>query len=198
MEGFEAFEKKLKKIPSLLVKNARTEINNSMRDFQIEMQNRMRAGDGGLSRRNGALARSFHVVPATGNDLFQLEATATIGGASAPYAVIQEFGGTVRPTRGQFLAVPILGALTKAGRLKQSMVGFLGQIPNVFIATSKVSGKATAFQRVSKRRAVPIATLRRYVTMRPRLGFFDTWNKLKFKREVRMRSAFSRALKGDA
>jgi hypothetical protein len=67
----------------------------------------------GLHVRTGDLRRSESALPTT-------EDSAGVHGGmlasqSLPYGPIQEFGGTIFPTHGQYLTIPLDEALTEAG-----------------------------------------------------------------------------------
>jgi hypothetical protein len=51
----------------------------------------------------------------TGTTISTLEGRYSIGGQAVPYARIHEFGGTILPKRGKFLAIPLGPVLTAAG-----------------------------------------------------------------------------------
>lgn len=73
-----------------------------------------------LAMRTGTLAKSpaFTVGKGEESDTFP-QLTVRVGGRAGGkelrYAALQEFGGTVRPVKGQFLAIPVGPALTAAG-----------------------------------------------------------------------------------
>lgn len=72
----------------------------------------------GLHRRTGLLANSIAAstreLGATGVE-YELKAGGDRGGVDVCYARLQEKGGTVRPTKGQWLAIPVGPAKTAAG-----------------------------------------------------------------------------------
>ena len=121
---------------------------------------------------------------------------------TAPYAAIQELGGTVRPTRSRFLRIPIGAGLTRAGVSRWNMVNtgrgwttddgdptFIRQGPGgspiIFRVTGK--GKGGGIE--------PIAVLKRSVRIPARLGFFSTWKRLERWRQIRFQFAIDRAVR---
>lgn len=69
--------------------------------------------DSGLKVRSGDLRRSITAMPVE-EDEHGLRG-GMLAGQGLPYAPIQEFGGTILPVNGQFLAIPMEDALTPSG-----------------------------------------------------------------------------------
>ena len=98
LTGFAEFGRALAEAKALAPREVATAINGSLVEFGRAMARRMTRGLpvtatplDGVSRRDGALVRSLHRVPArpTWSDL---RGTVVLGGAAAPYALAQEFG----------------------------------------------------------------------------------------------------------
>lgn len=134
-----------------------------------------------LQRRSGALANAYRLSRPTAS---RLEMTAGIrsGIRGSEYARIQEFGGTVRPKRGKFLTVPLPRALTPSGvlsgryKIRKSGTGYTTDAGPTFIFKGK-SGKLLVGIKTGKR-DTPTAfyVLKRSVTIKPRFGFFRSWD----------------------
>lgn len=84
-------------------------------------------------------------------------------GPHVPYARIQEFGGTIRPRRGQFLTIPLRAAMTAAGATRFTA--------RAIISSPSIGGFEGTFFRdhilFGKRgkQAVPLFVLKRSVTI---------------------------------
>lgn len=92
-----------------------------LRKFQGKVSKERLRGRPGLKRRTAALVRSQDVV-VRGNTLETLEGRYTIGGRSAPYARVHQYGtvgagGTlpdITPKRGKFLVFQPSGSTSRA------------------------------------------------------------------------------------
>lgn len=160
-------------MPRAIKRSVERSVSDSLIQFERMMQRRLRAGgEIGLNVKNGALSRSLHRVVSTTPT--GVQGIVTIGGTQAPYAVAQEYGGTLRPRTSQWLAIPVSSGLTRAGRRRFAS---LRQLANVFFV--KKADKLLAFQSSASKRknakAKLVAVLQRSVTLRPRLKFFQTW-----------------------
>lgn len=83
-----------------------------------EREAKLRVGSGGRHTRTGRLRASItgSVVVKAGEWAISLRAGGNESGkGSVKYARLQEKGGTVRPTKSKFLAIPVGPALTAAG-----------------------------------------------------------------------------------
>ena len=120
-----------------------------------------------LSKRSGTLVNSIIASVRVNGDTF-----ATIQGSigsDAPYAGIQEFGGTIVPKNAKYLTVPLAAALDGSG------VPIYPQArdwPNTFVAKSK-AGNLIIFQKRGTS-IVPLYVLKSSVTIPPRLGMKKT------------------------
>ena len=119
-----------------------------------------------LSTRSGALVRSIlDGVWVEGDHLGDIQG----GISTVSYGATQEFGATIRPKNGKYLAIPLPAALDARGvPLK------LGprQWDNTFVATSK-NGNLIIFQRRGAT-IIPLYVLKTEVTIPPRLGLRDS------------------------
>ena len=99
-------------------------------------------------RRTGQLARGIRKKVFTAGDIYRLE----VGTVDVKYARILEKGGTIRPTRKQYLTVPL-------GRTK----GSASDYPDAFIIKSK-KGNLLIVEKVGKRqRLKPLFVLKKQV-----------------------------------
>lgn len=78
---------------------------------------------------------------------------------------VQEYGGTIRPRKGQYLFAPLPAALKADGRPKKLNPR---QWQHTFIAESR-RGNLILFQRLG-RKLIPLYALKPQVRVRPRLG----------------------------
>lgn len=81
---------------------------------------------------------------------------------------IQEYGGTIRPTKGEYLFIPLPAALNADGSPRYRNPR---QWRGTFIAESK-AGNLILFQRVG-RKLTPLYALKREARVRPRLGLVN-------------------------
>lgn len=127
-----------------------------------------------LANRTGNLRRSFN-SRVTGGSISTLQLRATIGDAiTAPYARIQEKGGTIRPKRGRMLTIPMPDNLKPSGVAKYPSAKALtdvflikkkGAKGGAFLVRKKPSGEGLEF----------LWMLKPKVTLPPRLKFVETW-----------------------
>lgn len=154
---------------------------------------RLGFGSGAIQTRSGDLSLSFGwETRGAGLDLETKMFSAGVG-----YARIQEHGGTIRPKNKQYLTVPLPDALTAAGLLKggAKLVQQGGKYVTAdgaptFIFKSKRGnlligarpgqdfgyGDAT-IKRPRNNKIVLLYALRKEVSIRPRLGFRETFEK---------------------
>jgi len=115
-----------------------------------------------LSSRSGNLVRSLKEgMRVSGTSIANI--TATITGTS--YMFIHEYGGTLRPTRAQYLTIPLPAALNPDGTPKYVSAR---QWNNTFVGESK-RGNLLVFQRRG-RNIVPLYVLKKEVKIAARLG----------------------------
>ena len=104
-----------------------------------------------------------------------LELRLHAGGGRKPvaYAGMQEHGGTVRPRRGQYLTVPLPGALTAAGALRArfAVPGGLRMVPGLFVIRSGAGNLLVVEKRGAGIR--PLFVLKHSVSVRGK-GFLAT------------------------
>ena len=152
------------------------------------------SGDG-IQKRSGGLMQAYHLTRPHPDSL-EVVPHIRKGMRGSHYARMQEFGGTVRPKRAKYLTVPLPAALTKAGVLSgrykirpDGRGGFTTDAGDTFLFKSRrgalligikdrKTGRASAQGRGKKRELKPFYVLKKSVTLRPRLGFFGTWELL--------------------
>ena len=189
-----------------LQKRARVEMFSAVRDILWQQRNRVVKGrikrypgyKGALNRprggkifsRTGALRESINVLGPSGLRTVRGKVVVT-----APYAEIQEFGGVVKPTGGRkYLTIPLRAALTDSGgkRFTSRLVESGGRYETsdgdpTHIGRSKRGNLVVYMTRGGKR--VPIYLLKTSVKIPPRLGFFDTWDRIEKYRLKRLGQA---------
>lgn len=133
-----------------------------------------------IQTRSGALRRSFG-WETRGSGLAQ---ELRIFSAGLPYARVQEFGGTIRPKNKRYLTIPLPDALTPGGSLKGgaklvksgSKYVTADGVPT-FIFRSK-RGNLLIGSRAKNGALRLLYTLKPSVTLKPRLGFGQTFEKV--------------------
>lgn len=182
-----------------LAGNVAEEMVQELRNFGARWERTVKLGFAGggksvrggprLHARTGALRRSarFRVLPA------QRAVILSVGGKDAPYAAIQEYGGTIRPTRKKWLTVPTSNALTGAGALsgrfrirpagtRHSRRGgtrrvYTTDMGETFIFKGRNGRLYIGLKRKGKKLFDPkrdtIYALKKRVDIRPRLGAWD-------------------------
>lgn len=120
-----------------------------------------------LRVRTGRLRSSItHSVTDAGKGL-ELRLHAGGGRKPVAYAGIQEHGGTVRPRRGQYLTVPLPGALTAAGALRArfAVPGGLRNVPGLFVIRSG-AGNLLIVEKRGKKGIRPLFVLKTSTTVK--------------------------------
>lgn len=144
-----------------------------------------------LQRRSGALRNAVRVED--DNTSSEPRASTYVAGPLS-YAQIQEFGGTVRPTRRRYLTVPTEAALTKAGVVRASArmtkVGgkwqTAGRVPgfaNRSTFIRRVRGTPIIFGTTTNGKPRALWVLKRSVKIPPRFGFMRSWDHIRPARE---------------
>lgn len=162
------FRAAMEKAPKRLFHEVSTRLVRRGREFiqRIFPRARLR-GDPGLHNRTGRLRGSFNIT-SEGKDLntWQMAEFTT-----SPYAKIHEHGGQIRPRSAKYLAVPLPAARTKGGDTRGGPRSFA----NTFFAKSK-AGNLILFQNQGKgKKPLPLFVMKKQVTLKPRLGFFEEW-----------------------
>lgn len=183
----------LEHLPAATFKNAQKAFRQSGQEFQRKMTlERFRPYSGWknntdqLQSRTGFLKKSIG-YSVTGSSLGELELR--VYSAGIKYANLQEYGGTITPKNGRYLALPIGKALGPRGIPKKRGPR---EYPDGFFFTSK-RGNLLFGVRVGKgkrKKIEPLYWLRESVKIPPRFGFRKTWNELGKNRYLRVRSAF--------
>ena len=103
----------------------------------------------------------------------------------SPVAKIHEFGGTISPGHG--MVIPFPGArLTKQG----------GKIVTKNLQVIKIGGRVLLGRKSQKGHKTDIvAIVENKITIRPRLGFYNTWGSMANQNIERLNMAISKALK---
>lgn len=144
-----------------------------------------------LQSRTSFLKKSIG-YKVTGTNFSDLELR--VFSAGLKYANLQEYGGTVLPVKGKYLALPIGAALGRRGIPKKAGPR---DYPEGFFFTSK-RGNLLFGRTIKKRKKKEIEllySLRTSVYIPPRLGFRKTWNDLGQSRIRRIRAGFQRGLR---
>ncbi len=183
------FRAAMEKAPRRLFEEVTSRLVNRGREFiqRTFPRARLRGGDG-LHNRTGRLRGSFDIT-SKGDDLnsWQMAEFTT-----SPYAKIHEHGGTVRPKRAKYLAIPLAAAKTKGGDVRGGPRAFT----NTFFAKSK-AGNLILFQNQGKgKKPLPLFVMKREVNLKPRLGFFEEWTANQKKRVEDIAKGIDAALDG--
>lgn len=171
------------KFPKTLAEACRLGLLKGMTDFREYFRERQLRGRPGLNRRTSALFNSFALLGSPKgaglNDVWAKLAS------SSKYALIHETGGTIRPKRRKFLAIPLPTAQAKAGAMRGNLVGLDpagGTTPSLYGVKGLVLFKSKAGNLLlgepKPGGIVPLFVLKRSVTIPPRLGFlarFKEW-----------------------
>lgn len=100
-----------KKLDDIAPAKAGRIIINAWRQATLHMEGKLKyaAGGGILKRRTGRLANSItsKIETRKGHPVYSIIGSGVRTGNRLPYANIHETGGTIRPKRGKFLAIPI-------------------------------------------------------------------------------------------
>ncbi len=145
--------------------------NESVRELKVRARDmrkvdwRKAGGAGGLASSIGGkrerTGRGISVV--VGSGVFAPE---------VPYALIQERGGTVRPKRAQWLAIPF-----------RNVKGFPREYRDTFFAKSK-KGNLILFQKQGKGGKKPLFSMKKEVTIPASKWFSSTMEKQRQKLET--------------
>lgn len=183
-----------KAYPDLAFKRLNVAFKNDGFEWQARMNARFSHGGGGtkttLGVRTGALRRSLR-THVTGSSMATLKLRVVSRGVN--YALLQEFGGTIKPKNAQDLYIPLSDNKTPTGVARMSprqafnAGGFLyDDLKNFYLVIpGKGKGKPLKFMFI----------LKKSVYVPPRLGFFKTWKQMRLKRERRHAMAWNAAAK---
>lgn len=151
----------------------RQELNALKHRTQSRMVNEHLSGPTGPSSvrsRSGQLRRSLDGI-VTDSGANRMTMTMFFGGG-VPYARIHEYGGTIRPTRAQNLAIPVGDALTRAGVSRYgSPTSIWGALK--FVLNKKTGKKLLA--QAGRGKLNVLFVLVPEVTLPPRLNFGKTF-----------------------
>lgn len=196
-ESLAKLNESLRSVPERVYKPLRTEFENWGVDWKKAMARRFTGttGPDTLHSRSGTLLGGLH-ARVSGSSLDDLRLAMTSEGAI--YARMQQKGGTVRPVNAQYLTIPVLANLYGSGNVRYpsalSLTEAFGEKRIVFFRSKKgslllgvrdvetgrqlKSGGFGAPKRNRKGKVAPFFVLKKEVKIPPRLGFFETWDKL--------------------
>jgi hypothetical protein len=161
-----AFKAKL----DYVLKNAPAQIQpalvDGMRRVGMEIERHVKGSLSGalLKVRTGTLRRA---VFSRGEKAGQADAVAVVGvdSGKAAYGKAHEFGGTIKPAKGKFLAIPVGAAMTKGG-VGRFSARELMQDPKQFGYTGAFFSKHVLFGKKPGGAAVPLFVLKPSVTIK--------------------------------
>ena len=164
---------------------ATSELSEAFLEIANELERRVKrrmvdfkpGGSGSrIQVRRGHLLQSINGKRVGSGDLSKLAIMLTAGSRTVPYARVQEFGGTVRPTRARNLRIPLPHILTGAGDIQGKYQIYnsggkwmTGSGQPTFISKS---GRAIMVDEGGKPKA--LYALKPSVKIPPRLGMGDT------------------------
>lgn len=196
-----SFERKLRRLRDLANSHTIQAARDFLEYFNAYWQKTKHRGRPGLMPRRGqggGLLSSRQIIM-TGDSVKTLRGVWSIGGERNPYARIQEFGGTVLPVKGKYLAIPLAAAKTAAGvsrvkgpleygKFSKENPGGLVLIKSkkgalllmaVLGKTEKGRQKTRGFKGAKgeklRSRLVPMFVLKKQVTIPPRMGVRETF-----------------------
>ena len=131
-----------------------------------------------LKVRTGNLRRSVYFRIVGSKD--SIEVHAGIDPKKAPYAAIQEEGGTIRPKRAKFLTIPVGRNLTKISRvMRVSPREFISNPGSLGYDSSFVNPRRTAIMGVRGGRIEPVFALKKKVTIKGKYYMAAAFNQSK-------------------
>ena len=179
------FKKAIEKVPGELYNQSKSAMNR-IGDYYIRkltVEHLSGHGSNSLARRSSALSRSFNKYT-DGSTIDDLALTIY---TDSKYARIHEFGGTIRPRKGKYLAIPLDAAKTGAG------VSRMSSPRNV--AGLNYGGRSKAGNIILRDESgTPMFVLVRQVEIPPRLSMFKTWAEITPVIEGMLNSAIDKAL----
>lgn len=190
----EGASESMRRLPAALHRRLKSAFDLHGIRFRDAMLLRNRKGGGGTTGRTGRLRGSLgHRVD--GETIADLSLRAYSAGVS--YARMQEKGGTVRakPPR-RFLTIPVLDNLTAAGvpRFPSAADLRASQPGKTFVFKTK-DGRLFIGRRPSANAKMQVLfRLKESVTIPPRFGFHETWEKQAPARAARNTKAVEAAL----
>lgn len=155
-----ALEYAMEHAPFALFKRLRRNLVTHHNNVLKKVKREGFSGGRRLKSRTGFLRRSFK-VGAKGRSLKELVVRTF---SDAPYAGIHETGGTIRPRRSQWLAIPLFG--TKG--TPRDHQGFFVKKKDGRLFYAKKSGNSISF----------LFRMVKEVKLKPRLGYLETWARM--------------------
>jgi hypothetical protein len=171
----ERFRKAMREQPGLLYARLRETFRLHHQSFlnRFKREN-LRAGKSGegVQSRSRRLSRSF-ADEIRGDNLDSLEVETFSSGVK--YARIQEYGGEIKPVRGQYLTIPLDAARAgdREGAISRASAR---HFENTFFLKT-AGGKLLLMQRQGGN-VVPLFLLVKSVMLQPRLGFRKLWDRM--------------------
>lgn len=125
--------------------------------YALREEARKKYGESGLHVRTGALKSSIVALPIEREE--HCITGKVVAGQKLRYARIQEYGGTIKPKKAKFLAIPLNAVKTAAGvaRFSPREAAAAGY-PHTFVRSGVLFGKQGD-------QVVPLFALRRSVTL---------------------------------
>lgn len=189
-------QRAIDRVPGKVTKNIRKAFLQHGEVFRSAMvRKRFTGGRNRLKTRTGKLQRSVR-SNVRGRKLDDLRLLVSVGGGVASkYAGIQEFGGTVHGN--PWLTIPLSDNLTAAGVPRFKSAAALRGSGKTFLAKMP-SGKLLIGQRFGRggKSVRWLWVLKRFVVLKPRLGFFKMWSSraMRADRNARINKAVRKAL----
>ena len=146
-----------------------------------------------LNVRSGRLRGSVQSEVKTESDGWQLALRAGGGARDVRYAAIHEYGGTIRPINGKYLAIPLPIARTAAGVSRYKSPRDMG---NKLRFAMSQSGQPMLVEAKGPNAGRPWYVLRRSVTMPARPYLRPALNEQGAALEARLEAAMKRAIEG--
>ncbi len=165
-ENDREFKRALREVPDQIYKGARKGLQKGLRGYQRELTRTRLRGRPGLARRSGNLARDLQTT-VRGRTVDTLVGIAFF---TAKYAPAHEFGATITPKRGRYLAIPLSAVSTPTGIAQYQPRDF----PNAFFIRSRKNPDNLVLVEERGSRIVPLFAMVRSVTIPPRLEARET------------------------
>lgn len=188
----EKLARSMKRAPRRLAREMSTAFDRHGFAFTSFARKELFNGRPGLIGRRGQLARSIGHDSTRADTLNRVRTRVFAGGKIAPYARIQEEGGTVKPTRARFLTIPLPDNLTAGGVPRYKSARALFDDPSKDVFTLWANGRGVIGLR--ERGMIKwLWVLKKSVYIPPRFGFVRAFNSDEMRRDRQRR--FDRAIR---